>query len=164
LIVSPVSGTVNVPFPKNVTIECVWSNGVTPVFAVLSCQIGCADKCITDEDGLVAAAAAAAAVLVVAVLVMSSLVVVVIVPPVVDELFPPPSSCARAAVVIVIAVMGLRIRKPPANSVSAIIMMDTVAEVLPLPLFLEKDAFLSLSPLFFLMIDIIVLATAHITI
>lgn len=140
------------PFPKNVTIECVWSNGVTPVFPVLSCQIGCADKCITDEDGLV----------VVVVLVMSSLVVVVVVPPIVDVLFPPPS-CARA-VVIVIAVMGLRIRKPPANSVSAIIMMDTVAEVLPLPLFLEKDAFLSLSPLFFLMIDIVVLATAHITI
>jgi hypothetical protein len=141
-----VSGTVNVPFPKNVTIECVSSNGVTPVFLVLSCQIGCADKCITDEDGLVVAL-----VLVVAVLVMSSLVVVVVVvvvvPPVVDVLLPPPS-CARA-VVIVIGVMGLRIRKPPANSVSAIIMMDTVAEVLPLLLFLETDAFLSLSPLFF---------------
>jgi hypothetical protein len=140
-----VSGTVNVPFPKNVTIECVWSNGVTPVFLVLSRQIGCADKCITDEDGLVVAV-----VLVVAVLVMSSLVVVVVVvvPPVVDVLFPP-SSCARA-VVIVIGVMGLRIRKPPANSVNAIIMMDTVAELLlPLLLFLEKDAFLSVSPLFF---------------
>ena len=145
------------PFPKNVTIECVLSNGVTPVFFVLSCQIGCADKCITDEDGLVVAV-----VLVVAVLVMSSLVVVVVVvvPPVVDVLFPP--SCARA-VVIVIGVMGLRIRKPPANSVSAIIMMDTVAEVLPLLLFLEKDAFLSLSRLFFLIIDIVVLATAQIT-
>lgn len=143
------------PFPKNVTIECVWSNGVTPVFPVLSCQIGCADKCITGEDGLVV-------VVVVAVLVMSSLVVVVV-PPVVDVLFPPPS-CARA-VVIVIGVMGLRITKPPgSNSVSAIIMMDTVAEMLPLPLFLEKDAFLSLSPLFFLIIDIVVLATAQITI
>jgi hypothetical protein len=130
------------------------------VFPVLSCQIGCADKCITDEDGLVVVAVV---VLVAVVLVMSSPVVVVV-PPVVDVLFPPPS-CARA-VVIVIGVMGLRITKPPgSNSVSVIIMMDTVAEVLPpLPSFLEKDAFLSLPPLFFLIIDIVVLATAQITI
>jgi hypothetical protein len=52
LIVSPVSGTVIVPFPSKSMILCVSFIGVTPVVATRSCQIGCGDNSIPD-DGVV---------------------------------------------------------------------------------------------------------------
>jgi hypothetical protein len=52
LIVSPVSGTVIVPFPSKSMILCVSFIGVTPVVATHSCQIGCGDNSIPD-DGVV---------------------------------------------------------------------------------------------------------------
>ena len=47
-IVSPVSGRINVPFPKNEMIECVWLNGVLPELLTLSSQSD-GDKCISDD-------------------------------------------------------------------------------------------------------------------
>ena len=121
-------------------IECVWLNGVTPVLLVLSCQIGCGDKCITDEDGVAVALVA----LVGAVIVMSlgdgGGVVVVY------------CCCCHCCVTIccrsIIIISSfflckgsssnrhwgveLRITKLPVRKVNAIIiMMDTVADVLP---------------------------------
>ena len=47
-IVSPVSGTVSVPFPMNVAILCVWFIGVTLVFVTISSQTGWADNSNAD--------------------------------------------------------------------------------------------------------------------
>ena len=50
LMVCPVSRTVRVPFPMNVTIECVWFIGVIAEIVAYSSQIGCCDNCISDND------------------------------------------------------------------------------------------------------------------
>jgi hypothetical protein len=47
-IVSPVSGTVSVPFPMNVAILCVWFIGVTLVFVAISSQTGRGDNSNAD--------------------------------------------------------------------------------------------------------------------
>jgi hypothetical protein len=48
-IVSPVSGTVSVPFPIKVAIVCVSFIEVTPVFVATSSQTGCDDNSNPDE-------------------------------------------------------------------------------------------------------------------
>ena len=50
-IVSPVSGTVSVPFPMNVAILCVWFIGVKPVFVASYSQTSCDDNSIPPDDG-----------------------------------------------------------------------------------------------------------------
>jgi hypothetical protein len=75
LIVSPVSGTVSVPFPMNAMSVCVSFIGVTPVFDTSSSQIGCGDNSNPSDDGGVVVAE------------VVSLVVVVVVAPAVVVLF-----------------------------------------------------------------------------
>ena len=78
-IVSPVSGTVSVPFPMNVAILCVWFIGVKPVFVASYSQTSCDDNSIPPlDDGENVIVAADVVVVVSLVVVVAPPVVVVI--------------------------------------------------------------------------------------